>query len=60
MTSLLPKKKLATTHQTTVAAIAIDHLCFSYPDRPGVLDNVCLRITPGERVGIVGHNGCCK
>lgn len=60
MTSLLPKKTIASAPQTTVAAIAIDHLCFSYPDRLRVIDNICLSITPGERVGIIGHNGCGK
>ncbi len=60
MTSLLPKKTIAPIPQPTVAAIATDHLCFSYPDRLQVLDNICLHIAPGERVGIIGHNGCGK
>lgn len=62
MTSLLPKKTVAPVGlpTTTVAAIAVEHLCFSYPDRLRILDNICLQITPGERVGIIGHNGCGK
>ena len=61
MTSLLPKKTVdSAVLPTTMAAIAVDHLCFSYPDRPQVLDDICLRIPPGERVGIIGHNGCGK
>ncbi|MEM1241863.1 MAG: ABC transporter ATP-binding protein [Cyanobacteria bacterium P01_H01_bin.26] len=60
MTSLLPKKKIARAPEATTPAIDIDHLCFSYPDRLQVLDNICLRIAPGERVGIIGHNGCGK
>ncbi|NEQ49542.1 MAG: energy-coupling factor ABC transporter ATP-binding protein [Leptolyngbya sp. SIO3F4] len=60
MTSLLPKKSMAAAPQVTVAAVAIDHLCFSYPDRLRVLDNICLQISSGERVGIIGHNGCGK
>ena len=60
MTSLLPKKTMGVAPQVTVTAIAIDHLCFSYPDRLQVLDNICLQIAPGERVGIIGHNGCGK
>ena len=60
MTSLLPKKKIARAPEATPPAIDIDHLCFSYPDRLQVLDNICLQIAPGERVGIIGHNGCGK
>lgn len=64
MTSLLPKKTIAAAPHTaphaTVTAVAVDHLCFSYPDRRRVLDNISLRIAPGERVGIIGHNGCGK
>ena len=60
MTSLLPKKTVTSAAPATTAAIAIDHLCFSYPDRLQVLDNICLRVASGERVGIIGHNGCGK
>ncbi len=62
MTSLLPKKAVVppVCLPTTVAAIAVEHLCFSYPDRLRVLDDICLQVTPGERVGIIGHNGCGK
>ncbi|MEM7793432.1 MAG: energy-coupling factor ABC transporter ATP-binding protein [Cyanobacteria bacterium P01_C01_bin.118] len=60
MTSLLPKKVIAAAPQVTIAAVAVDHLCFSYPDRLQVLNNICLHIAPGERVGIIGHNGCGK
>jgi cobalt/nickel transport system ATP-binding protein len=41
-------------------AIATRSLSFSYPDRPAVLCEVSLTIQPGERVGIIGHNGCGK
>ncbi|ESA35017.1 abc-type cobalt transport atpase component [Leptolyngbya sp. Heron Island J] len=61
MTSLLPKKTVdSVVLPATVAAIAVEHLCFSYPDRPQVLDDICLQISPGQRVGIIGHNGCGK
>ncbi|NEZ61605.1 ATP-binding cassette domain-containing protein [Leptolyngbyaceae cyanobacterium CCMR0082] len=61
MTSLLPKKPVVpAVFPAITAAIAIEHLCFSYPDRPQILDNICIQVTPGERVGIIGHNGCGK
>jgi len=44
----------------TVAAIALSKVCFSYPDKPNVLQNLNLEIRQGERVGIVGYNGCGK
>lgn len=43
-----------------VAAIAIQALSFSYPDCPHALHNITTTIYPGERVGIVGANGCGK
>ncbi|MCT7974996.1 energy-coupling factor ABC transporter ATP-binding protein [Laspinema olomoucense] len=42
------------------AAIAIDELCFSYPDKADVLQNISLRIHPGDRVGLIGSNGAGK
>ncbi len=41
-------------------AIATQSLSFSYPDQPDVLCNISLEICDGERVGIIGHNGCGK
>lgn len=41
-------------------AIAIDELCFSYPDKADVLQNVSLQIRPGDRVGLIGSNGAGK
>ncbi|MBE9472718.1 MAG: hypothetical protein IMY75_11495, partial [Chloroflexi bacterium] len=29
-------------------------LMFSYPDKPGVLQDVSLKVRPGERVGLIG------
>ncbi len=42
------------------AAIALQTLSFSYPDCPHALHNLSLTIYPGERVGLVGANGCGK
>jgi len=40
--------------------IATDGLAFSYPDKANVLQGINLTIYNGERVGLIGHNGCGK
>lgn len=42
------------------AAIAIANLSFSYPDCTNVIQHLNLTVQPGERIGIVGANGCGK
>ncbi|MEO1132333.1 MAG: ABC transporter ATP-binding protein [Cyanobacteria bacterium J06639_1] len=41
-------------------ALQTRSLCFSYPDRPNVLDTIDLTISAGERVGLIGPNGAGK
>lgn len=41
-------------------AIATHNLTFQYPNRDPVLKAVSLTIQQGQRVGIIGHNGCGK
>lgn len=41
-------------------AIALDRVAFSYADNPHVLQEITLHIHEGERVGLIGHNGCGK
>lgn len=41
-------------------AIAIENLNFSYPDYANAIHQVNLTVQPGERIGIVGANGCGK
>lgn len=41
-------------------ALATADLTFSYPDQPHVLGGITLTVHEGERLGIIGHNGCGK
>lgn len=42
------------------AAIEFDHVWFAYKDEDWVLQDVSLRIEPGETVAVVGHTGAGK
>lgn len=41
-------------------ALTVANLTFAYPGQPRTLQDVSLQIADGERVGIIGHNGCGK
>ena len=41
-------------------AIATHNLTFQYPNRAPVLNNISLTGQQGQRIGIIGHNGCGK
>jgi subfamily B ATP-binding cassette protein MsbA len=41
-------------------AIELQGVSFAYPERPTVLDDISLRIAPGETVAIVGASGAGK
>jgi ABC transporter fused permease/ATP-binding protein len=43
-------------------AVAFEHVRFAYPSRPDrtVIDDITLRVRPGERVAIVGPSGAGK
>lgn len=41
-------------------SIVVKDLSFQYPNCDPVLDGVSLNIQKGQRVGIIGHNGCGK
>lgn len=64
MSQLLPKSfQPAATHgepHTRPVAIALQQVSFSYPDAAAILQDISLTLRDGERVGLIGHNGCGK
>ncbi len=45
---------------TPESAITLTDVSFAYPNRPPVLNRLSLQVAVGQRVGIIGHNGCGK
>ena len=41
-------------------ALTVNNLSYAYKDEVDVLRNVCLSISPGEHIGIMGETGCGK
>lgn len=41
-------------------AIRVRELSFAYGGQTPVLNNLAWQVAPGERLGIIGHNGCGK
>lgn len=53
------EKREAVTH--IAGGIELNHVCFRYSkDTPFILDDLSLRIRPGEYVAVVGKTGCGK
>ncbi len=45
---------------TIEGAIEFDHVSFSYDRAKRVLEQFCLKVEPGEMIGLVGHSGAGK
>ena len=45
---------------TAAPGIELDHVSFSYDGENKVLDNVSLKVKPGEKIAVVGSNGAGK
>ncbi|MEL6471506.1 MAG: ABC transporter ATP-binding protein [Cyanobacteria bacterium J06623_4] len=60
MTLGLIKPSLNSSVRDEKEVIAIQQLSFHYSTGTPVLQGLCTRIYAGQRVGIIGHNGCGK
>lgn len=45
---------------TSAAILRLENISFSYPGQDRVLDNLCLEINKGDRIGLMGPNGSGK
>ena len=50
----------AEKESTQSVALAISALAFAYPKQEPILTNLTLKIQSGERIGLIGPNGCGK
>lgn len=46
--------------RSLTVALSLQGVTFAYPDSAVVLRDVSFTVQPGERVGLIGHNGCGK
>ena len=60
MTSALTHSSDQANASRAEIAIAIQDLTFQYPNREPVLNRLSLSLQVGQRVGVIGHNGCGK
>lgn len=55
----ISKKRAEGTNKKTVSVV-LDNVSFAYDDDRDVLHGISLRISPGERIALVGENGSGK
>ncbi|NJN20530.1 MAG: ABC transporter ATP-binding protein [Leptolyngbya sp. RL_3_1] len=60
MSQLLSTPKGITLKVPQPIALSLEQVAFSYPDHHAVLRDISLTVQEGERVGLIGHNGCGK
>ena len=60
MTSTFIQQTSSSIADSGRVAIATQDLTFQYPHQAPTLTNISLSIQKGQRVGIIGHNGCGK
>jgi len=60
MTSTLLNQAGLSDSVSEEIAIATHNLTFQYPHQAPILTDISLAIQKGQRVGIIGHNGCGK
>lgn len=48
------------TQTIKTQAIALSGVCFAYPKEPQILHDIDLEVHQGDRLGVLGYNGCGK
>ncbi len=56
----VPEKPNAQSISCAQGAVAFRHVCFGYDQQRQILQNISFEISPGTRLGIVGHTGAGK
>lgn len=54
------KKYLGLKQNQVKGNIVFENVCFSYRDGEKLLNNINIKIKPGEKIAIIGANGCGK
>lgn len=55
-----PDKTDAATLTDAKGVVDLDHVCFRYTEDSPLIEDLCLRVKPGQRIAIVGPTGCGK